>query len=160
METLTLILLLGVVTLVLFAVEAFLTPGFGVAGGGGALCAVAANVLTFVHYGNTTGLIVLLATAAVVVGLLFLMGHSPVVDRAALRSTIDSTAATPEQLSVKPGDEGKALTRLALIGNALIDGKTVEVKSADGFIDEGTPVIVTRVDEALILVRRKTDTTR
>ena len=67
----------------------------------------------------------------------------------------NSTAATPEQRSVKPGDEGVAVTRLALIGNAEIGGKTVEVKSASGFLDEGTPVVVVRVDEAQVTVKKK-----
>ena len=43
----------------------------------------------------------------------------------------------------------------ALIGNAEIGGKTVEVKSASGFLDEGTPVVVVRVDEAQVTVKKK-----
>ena len=56
---------------------------------------------------------------------------------------------------MRPGDEGRALTRLALIGNAEIGGRRVEVKSAGEFIDPGTPVVVTEVSEALIVVRRR-----
>ena len=48
-----------------------------------------------------------------------------------------------------------AITRLALIGNADIGGRTVEVKSADGFLDEGTPVVVVRVEDAQITVKKK-----
>ena len=70
-----------------------------------------------------------------------------------LQANIDSTNATTAQLSVRPGQRGRALTRLALIGNAEIEGKNVEVKSAGGFIDEGTPVEVCSVEDALILVR-------
>ena len=54
-----------------------------------------------------------------------------------------------------PRDEGVAITRLALIGNADIGGRTVEVKSADGFLDEGTPVVVVRVEDAQITVKKK-----
>ena len=49
----------------------------------------------------------------------------------------------------------EAGTRLALIGNADIGGRLVEVKSADGFLDEGTPVIVVRVEDAQITVKKK-----
>ena len=56
---------------------------------------------------------------------------------------------------LQPGDEGVAVTRLALIGNADIGGRLVEVKSADGFLDEGTPVIVVRVEDAQITVKKK-----
>ena len=155
MELLTIIILLAIVTLLLFAIEALITPGFGVAGICGAVCAVVANILTFIRYGNAIGMAVLGATVTVVIGFLYWLSRSRAIERATLHSTISSTAATPAQLSIKAGDEGREETRLALIGNAVIDGKTVEVKSADGFIDEGTPIVVTRVEDALILVRRK-----
>ena len=66
---------------------------------------------------------------------------------------IDSSNATAEQLSVKVGDQGVALTRLALIGNAEINGKVVEVKSSGEFISRGTLLVVVSVNEALIVVR-------
>ena len=91
------------------------------------------------------------AVAILGVALLWL-ARSKAVDKMALHSTIDSTNATAEQLSVKVGDEGKALTRLALVGNALIAGKVVEVKSAGAFIDPETRVRVVRVSEANITV--------
>ncbi len=155
MEIITLILLLGLVALLLFAIEVFVTPGFGVAGIGGTLCLIGTNVMVFLNYGNTIGLLTVAGSVVVVGLLLWWMGRARIVDRMALHSTISSTAATKAQLSIRPGDEGTAVTRLALIGNATIGGKTVEVKSADGFIDEGTPLVVTAVEEALILVRRK-----
>ena len=58
-----------------------------------------------------------------------------------------------DQLAVVVGERGVALTRLALIGNAQIGGRTVEVKSEGGFIEEGTPLVVTRVDTAQVMVR-------
>jgi membrane-bound ClpP family serine protease len=55
------------------------------------------------------------------------------------------------------GDKGKALTRLALIGNAEINGAVVEVKSSGDFLDPGTPIVVVRVLEALITVAKDTE---
>lgn len=149
------ILLLAVIALLLFAVEALLTPGFGVAGVLAALCVVAADVLTYIEYGGAATVAAVLVSVVVVLLFLRWLARSKTLDRAALRATIASSAPTAEQLSVRPGDEGTALTRLALIGNAEIGGKTVEVKSTGGFIDEGTPIVVTAVSEALILVRPK-----
>ena len=80
--------------------------------------------------------------------------HSKTLEKYSLHKSIDSTAASAEQLSVRPGDEGVAITRLALIGNSDIGGRTVEVKSADGFLDEGTPVVVVRVEDAQITVKK------
>jgi membrane-bound ClpP family serine protease len=79
------------------------------------------------------------------------------MDKVSLHTTIDSTSATTAQLSVKVGDKGKALTRLALIGNAEINGAVVEVKSSGEFLDPGTPIVVVRVLEALITVAKDTE---
>ena len=79
------------------------------------------------------------------------------MDKVSLHTSIDSTSATAEQLAVKVGDKGKALTRLALIGNAEINGAVVEVKSSGEFLDPGTPVVVIRVLEALITVAKDTE---
>lgn len=151
----TVIIILAVLALVLGLLEIFIFPGFGFAGIGAIVCAVVDVVLIYNAYGLPW------AVAAVVVGLLVLGGmlytvaHSKTFDRMALRTSIDSTNATAEQLSVKAGDEGTALTRLALIGNADINGRTVEVKSGGAFIEPGTPIIVTKVNEASILVKAK-----
>lgn len=155
MEMITLIIILAIVSILLFAVEIFITPGIGAAGIIGTICIVAANALTFVYYGTATGFIVLGITLFVVGITLYALSKSHALERSALHTQIKSTAATQAQLSVKPGEEGVATTRLALIGNAIIGGKAVEVKSADGFIDEGTPIEVTAVSDALIQVRRK-----
>lgn len=149
------IILLVVAALLLFLAEAFLVPGVGVAGVAGTACVVAADVLVYCEYGLSAAIAALLVSTAVVILFFWWFSRSKTLERVSLHSTIDSTAATAAQLSVSVGDEGHAVTRLALIGNAEIGGKLVEVKSDGGFIDEGTPVVVTRVNEALILVKPK-----
>ena len=148
----TLILILAALALVLALVEIFIVPGFGLAGIGAALCAVADVALIYADYGLGWASAALLVAVLVLVLALLWLARSKAVDKVALHSSIDSTNATAEQLSVKVGDEGKALTRLALVGNALIDGKVVEVKSAGTFIDPETRVRVVRVSEANITV--------
>lgn len=155
MEMITLIIILAIVSILLFAVEIFITPGIGAAGITGTICIVAANALTFVYYGTQTGFIVLGVTLLVSGLALYALSKSHALERSALHTEIKSTAATAAQLSVKPGERGIATTRLALIGNALIGGKNVEVKSADGFIDEGTPIEVISVNDALIQVQKQ-----
>lgn len=149
------IVVVFLVSAVLFAIEVFLTPGMGLAGIGAACGVVAGNWMVFSYYGTTAGLWVL--AASVLASILLTVGlmRSRTLDRLSLKQKIDSTAATAEQLSVRPGDEGVAVTRLALVGNADIGGKLVEVKSADGFLEEGTPVKVVSVSQAQIIVKRK-----
>lgn len=151
--SLTLIIaILVVLAVLLFLGEALFVPGFGICGICGSLCVIAADVLIGVNYGTTAAILAVVASAAAVLLFFWWFSRSKTLERMELRSTISSTSATTAQLSVKVGDRGTALTRLALIGNAEIDGKTVEVKSTGGFIDEGTPIVVTAVSEALVSV--------
>lgn len=148
-----LIAILFILSFLLFIIEVFVVPGIGIAGIASAGCLIAGNMFTFFYYGLGTGLWVLGASLIICIVASVWIVHTRALDRISLKNSIDSTAATPEQLGVHPGDKGYAVTRLALIGNASIEGKTVEVKSAGGFIEEGTPVIVTEVSQALILVK-------
>ena len=153
MEPLLVIAIIVIVGLLLFAVEALVTPGFGIPGIAGALCFVVADGLVYHHYGTQAAILALFLSTLVVLLGLWWFSRSKTLERMSLQANIDSTNATTAQLSVRPGQRGRALTRLALIGNAEIEGKNVEVKSAGGFIDEGTPIEVCSVEDALILVR-------
>lgn len=155
MSATLIIVLLVAAALILFAVEAFVTPGFGVSGIAATACVVGAEIMLFREYGGIAALIG--AVIFIVCAVLFLwwVSRSKSLERVSLNATVDGTFATEAQLSVKAGDEGVALTRLALIGNAEIGGKMVEVKSTGEFINEGTPIVVTSVNEALILVKKK-----
>lgn len=152
-----LIITFAVLALLLGFLEIFILPGFGIAGIGSIICAIVGAVLIYNAYGLVWALL------AVVVGLLLVFlalrwaAKSKVIDRMALHTAIESTAATPDQLSVKVGDRGEALTRLALVGNARIAGRQVEVKSSGEFLPAGTPVRVVSVVEAQIIVERDKD---
>ena len=155
MSTSLIIGILLVVALILMAVEVFVVPGFGISGIVSAICAVVADFLIYEEYGGVAAFVALLIFILLTLLLVWWVGRSKMLEKVSLHSSIDSTNATKEQLSVKVGDEGVALTRLALIGNAEIAGKVVEVKSSGKFIDEGTPLVVVSVNEALVLVRQK-----
>ena len=49
---------------------------------------------------------------------------------------------------------GITTTRLAQIGYAEINGNIVEVKSIDGFLNEKTPIIVSRITDGTIMVEK------
>ena len=71
--------------------------------------------------------------------------HSRRIERLSLHATIDSTVANEELANIHVGDEGVALTRLALVGNARINNVECEVRSASGFIEEGSMLRVTKI---------------
>ena len=148
----TLILILAALALVLASVEIVIVPGFGLAGMGAILCALIDVVIIYSEHGLLWAVVAIVAALAVLGLMLWWVSRSRTMDKMALHTSIDSTNATPEQLSVRVGDVGTALTRLALVGNAEIGGKTVEVKSSGAFINPGTPIRVVRVNEANITV--------
>lgn len=150
----TLIIILAALSLVLGLLEIFILPGFGFAGIGSIVCAVVDAILIYNAYGFSWACIAVVVAILLLVLMLYIVANSRTFDRMSLKTSIDSTNATTEQLSVKVGNEGRAITRLALVGNAEIEGKQVEVKSSGKFINSGTPIRVIKVDKAQIIVER------
>ncbi len=142
---LTIIISLFVVSFVLYVVEVFLIPGFGVCGIFSALCALTGLGVAFVCYGVWVGIGLSVAVVAIAIWLLYWVMHSRRINRLSLHAKIDSTVANDQLSSLATGDSGIALTRLARIGNARINGVECEVRSAKGFIEEGTPIVVTKI---------------
>lgn len=151
------IIILAVIAagIILFLVEVFLIPGISIAGIVSAGCLVYANYHAFSTLGTTGGLITLILSISSYIVLFIWFVRSKSIDKLALSKDIDSTVGTPAQQQVSVGDKGVALTRLALIGNAEINGQIIEVKSSDGFLNEHTPIVVDRIMEGVILVRRQ-----
>lgn len=150
----TLIIILAALSLVLGLLEIFILPGFGFAGIGSIVCAVVDAILIYNAYGFSWACIAVVVAILLLVLMLYIVANSRTFDRMSLKTSIDSTNATTEQLSVKVGNEGRAITRLALVGNAEIEGKQVEVKSSGEFINSGTRIRVIKVDKAQIIVER------
>lgn len=151
----TIIIILAVLALVLGLIEIFIIPGFGFTGITAIVCAVIDAVLIYNEYGLYWALAAVLAATVFICLLLWYVAKSRSLDKVALHATISSTSATEAQLSVKVGEEGIALTRLALVGNAKFGDKNVEVKSSGAFINPDTPIRVIKVDEATIIVEKK-----
>ncbi len=139
--------------LILFMVEVVLVPGFSLAGILSACCLLYVNYFAFVELGMGSGLVTMLVSISCYVALFIWFLRSKSIDRLALKKEIDSTVPM-SQLEVQVGDYGVAITRLALIGNAEINGKILEVKSVGGFLDEGTSIVVDRIWESVVMVRK------
>ena len=148
------IVALIIVALVLMVVEMLLIPGFGLAGLGAMASFVYANYYAFTEMDYLAGFITLFASLLLAVLIIIFVLRSRAIDKMGLEQNIDSTVASEASKQVKVGDTGMAITRLALIGNALINDSIVEVKSCDGFLDENTPIVVERIVENIIMVRK------
>ena len=151
---LIIIIALIIVALVLMVIEMLLIPGFGIAGLGAIGAFGYANYYAFTEIGNLAGFITLTSTLFLAIVIIVFVLRSRSMDKLALNKNIDSTVANEASKAVRVGDTGVTITRLALIGNALINDSIIEVKSCDGFLDENTPIIVERIVENVIMVKK------
>lgn len=148
------IAILIIAAVILFLVELFIIPGISLAGISALACILYANYYAFANMGMAGGFITLGISAAACIGSLVWFMRSKMLDKLALKENIDSKVDRSAEQSIKVGDIGVSTTRLAQIGYAEINGKIVEVKSMDGFLDEKTPLIVSRISDGTIMVER------
>ena len=151
----TIIAILLIIAIIFFLVELFILPGISIAGILAGGCYLYANYYAFTHLGMAGGFTTLGISAVACVLCLVWFMRSKTLDRVSLKTDIKGKAGyTPVEQGIKAGYTGITTTRLALIGYAEIKGHIVEVKSEDGFLDEKTPIIVTRITPDTIFVRK------
>ena len=157
------VLLLGLGLLAL-AVEAFVLPGFGVAGVLGLVAVAAAMVLAMMGAAPTTGDVAqalailgasLVITAAVVYAWL---RHIPNSDRWGGLFLRGGMAQSDGYISALPradlvGQEGVAVTDLRPAGTAAIAGERVDVVTEGEFVAQGSPIRVLRSEGYRHVVR-------
>ena len=162
-------LLLAAAGIGLLLVEAFVLPGFGIAGILGILAILAALVMSTVGEGvstqgiiaaaSRTALSLLVALIASAVMLRFLpktkFGRQLVLDTDLSAETGFTSEPLVEHELV--GKVGIAMSTLRPAGVADIDGKRIDVVSDGEFIDPGEPVRVDRVDGNRVVVRHVVD---
>ena len=144
------ITVLIIAAVILFLVELFVIPGISLAGISALACILYANYYAFANLGMAGGFITLGISAVACIGSLIWFMR----DKLALKKDIDSKVDRSAEKSVKVGDTGISTTRLAQIGYAEINGNIVEVRSIDGFLNEKTPIIVSRITDGTILVEK------
>lgn len=138
---------------ILLVVEVLLIPGFGFTGLLGAASMIGAVAYSFFTIGSLAGWITLLIACAICVALFMWALYGNSLDKVALKKKISSTVKEDEITKFAVGDKGVARTRLALIGEAEINGLIVEVKSESGLVDEGASIEVVRISGDTIFVK-------
>ena len=131
------IAVLIIAAVILFLVELFVIPGISLAGISALVCILYANYYAFTNLGMAGGFVTLGISTVACIGSLIWFMRSKMLDKLALKKDIDSK-----------------IDRLAQIGYAEINGKIVEVKSIDGFLNEKTPIIVSRITDGTIMVEK------
>lgn len=150
MSTAFIISLLAV-GIILLLLEIFVIPGIGVAGILGIAAVIAGCYLSF-GWGTQTGMIITGSVIIVIIILLAIALREKTWDRLALKTNVESSAGQ-DTTTVTLGDKGVTTTRLAPMGSARIEGRTMEVKSYEGFVDPGVNVEVVMIEDNIIYVR-------
>ena len=120
-------IVLILVGLVLIFAEILLIPGVGVAGILGLLSMGGSCFYAFHEMGTTTGIIITVINALLIVGLTVWVLRAKTWKRFTLDTNIDSKAFSLEGAKIAIGDRGRTITRLAPMGTARFGEDTYEV---------------------------------
>jgi hypothetical protein len=155
--------------LILLGIEAFVIPGFGVAGILGIVLLFGGLVATFVPGGNvfpdtpqgksdmlkglTTMVLALFTAGAAIWGIAKHFGSLPMLNRLVLKNTppdedADGMIAAMEPaygFDLRPGDNGITLTPMRPAGRVQVKDRVVDAVADLGFLDAGMPIRVTSV---------------
>lgn len=155
--SITLIIILILLGILLFLIEFLLIPGITVAGIGGAILMIAGVILGYHHHGMQVGNIILLGTVVFSILTLYFVLKSRTWKKIMLDSKIDSKVNLLErnETMIKEGNEGVSVTRLNPMGKVLINGEYYEASCQNQFLDEQTPIIVTKIADNKIIVKPK-----
>ena len=154
MEPLLIVIVLCSVGVLLLLAEIFLIPGTSLAAIVGIGASIWGVYYAFSRLGPTAGFVALFVVLlAIGIACIYLV-RSKAMDKIGLKTDIDSTITTGEELNITAGDEGIAISRLNPIGKVQIKDTIMEGKSVDDFIDERTPVVVIHVSPNQLTVRK------
>ncbi len=140
--------------LILLLVEVFLIPGISIAGIASCCCFIYVIYYAFSTIGTAAGIATIAASTIGIIASIIWFMKSKAVDKLSLHKTIDYKPTPLEGLNLSVGDTGITTTRLTLIGNAEFSNHIIEVQSADGFIDEKTPVEIYRIVGSIVYVKQ------
>ena len=111
----------------------------------------------FHEMGTTTGIIITVINALLIVGLTVWVLRAKTWKRFTLDTNIDSKAFSLEGAKIAIGDRGRTITRLAPMGTARFGEDTYEVKALEGMVDPGTDVEIVLIEDNKIYVEPYTD---
>jgi membrane-bound ClpP family serine protease len=144
------LILLGIT---LLAAEFFIAFGSIVVGISGFVLTTVGIFLAYKSYGVTVGHLTLLASVTLLVIAIFISLRARTWGKIALKSEIEGRVNSIQELSIKSGDRGIAISRLAPMGKVKVNNTIVEAKSTGMYIDENTEVEVIKTNETNIIVK-------
>ena len=150
-----LVLMLILIGAVLILMEFLVFPGVNVAGILGFICMAGGVYFGYSYYGAFAGHFILLGTVVFGAGATWYVLRSNTWKKLSLETKIDSVVEGVGD-SVRVGDYGKTVGRLAPMGNVQVGDCLVEAESLSGYVDTGQEVEVVKVLKNKIIVKLKT----
>ncbi len=154
MSTIVIILLI-VLGLFLLILEFFALPGVTIAGIGGALFIVVGIFMSYKEFGSVGGNITLISTIATSIIVIVWSLRSGTWNKLMLHSKVEGIVEVKEENSIRVGDQAVAITRLNPVGKANVNNIIIEARCPGHFVDENTPLEVTKVFKTYIVVKPK-----
>lgn len=137
----------------LIVLELVAIPGTTIAGLSGVALSIWGIYEVFAEYGAWMGGMVLIFDVVVCLLLLIWSLKTKTWKRFAQKEEI-SSKVNEIQTTVKAGDMGKTITRLAPMGTALINGERMEVYTSTSFLDPQTDIVVEEVEGNKVRVNK------
>ena len=148
---LVLLVLLGLLFLL---VELVLLPGVSVGALLTLVCYGSALYLAFTNFGTTVGLIVLASILMLSIVAIIFSLRAKTWRRLSLNEEVTSSSMPSPEQSLKIGDTGRALSRLAPMGKVEFAGQIFEAKSLDSYIDARSMVEVVGFENFNVIVKK------
>jgi membrane-bound ClpP family serine protease len=147
------ILALLLIGLILIIIEVVFVPGTTLVGVIGVIFAGAGILFSYRHYGNDTGLNVLLGTSAVTAIALYFGFRSEAWSKFANKSAINSKVNEGSTAALQLGEEGVCVSTLKPMGSVQFASGQFEVKSLGDYVDVGTKVRIVHIQPNQIIVK-------
>ena len=151
----TLIVILIVLGIIFLLLEILVVPGTTFVGIIGFILMIVAIYFAYSQYGAAVGTYTLLGTGTIGALSLYFAFKSKTWKRAMLHTNIEAKVNTFAAGELKVGDTGKAISRLTPKGKAMFNNKFYEVQCQEGFLDEGSELIIIKISSSKIIVNLK-----
>lgn len=151
--TLSAILLIIILGVILILIEFLILPGTNIAGIIGLLFIIGGIYFAYKDIGVPIAHYVLFGSLLFMITSIFFALRSNTWKNMSLKTSIDSKVENIKKDTIKIGDEGVTVTRLAPIGKARIGDQVIEAKSNHLFLDAGTLVVILKINGNQIEVK-------
>lgn len=147
---------LVIIGILLLIMEFLVFPGVNVAGVVGMVCVGVGIYLGYYYFGSPTGHFILIAVALAGGGVTVYALRANTWKRLSLNTSIEGSVEGVDA-SIREGDTGVSVGRLAPMGKVRVGDAVVEAQSQSGYIGENSQVTVLKVYKNKIIVKLKTE---